>query len=386
MLMRSLRSVASGRVNFNSVARLSVASKAQVSFDIGPDNYKQYLLEDAPSSVVEAEKDELLHYFKQMVTVRRMETAAGEAYRSKLIRGFLHLYTGQEAVCTGMKAAMGEKDSLITAYRCHGWAYMLNYSVKQVLAELFGRVDGCQMGKGGSMHMYGERFYGGNGIVGAQVPVGAGVALAQKQLGENGVCYSLYGDGASNQGQVFEAYNIAKLWKLPVVFVCENNKFGMGTSNVRSSATVEYYKRGQYMPGLWVNGMDVLAVKEATRFAREYALEQGPIVMEVETYRYHGHSMSDPDNTYRTREDIKEVRENKDCILNLQRKIIDAGFATDKELKNIEKEVRAAVNKELKAAQQSPQPPMETLYDHILYEEKVTDVRGCDLDTWYSQK
>jgi pyruvate dehydrogenase E1 component alpha subunit len=242
--------------------------------------------------------DECWQLYKDMSVIRRMETVAGELYRKKHIRGFCHLYSGQEAVAVGLNSTLRDMDTIITAYRCHGWAYMQGYSVEQILAELFGRATGCSQGLGGSMHMYGERFFGGNGIVGAQVPVGAGVAFAHKFKEDGGVCFAFYGDGAANQGQVFEAYNMAKLWKLPIVFVCENNKFGMGTSSQRSSASVDYYTRGDYVPGIWVDGMDVVAVKNATQFAIEFANEEGPLVMEAETYRYHGHSMSDPDTTY----------------------------------------------------------------------------------------
>lgn len=199
-----------------------------------------------------------------MMTIRRFETAAGELYRGKEIRGFCHLYSGQEAIAVGMKAGLREDDDIISAYRVHGWAYVLGASVKQVIGELLGNSSGMSNGKGGSMHMYGDHFYGGNGIVGAQVPVGAGIALANKYQDKGTVCVSLYGDGASNQGQNFEAYNIAKLMSLPAIFVCENNKFGMGTSAERSSANTKYYTRGDYCAGIHVDGMDVLAVKQAT--------------------------------------------------------------------------------------------------------------------------
>lgn len=262
--------------------------------------FKGHKLDKLPSSDVSTNKEELLKFFRDMATIRRFETKAGELYRAKSIRGFCHLYSGQEACAVGIKGGLRSQDSVITAYRVHGWAYVLGWSVKAVMAELFGTSAGCSLGKGGSMHMYGENFLGGNGIVGAQVPVGAGAALAHQYLGTGGVNFALYGDGASNQGQVFEAYNIAKLWKLPVVFVCENNKYGMGTHDHRSSASTKYYTRGDYVPGIWVDGMDVLAVKQAAQFAIEFANNEGPLVMELETYRYHGHSMSDPDTTYRS--------------------------------------------------------------------------------------
>jgi pyruvate dehydrogenase E1 component alpha subunit len=329
----------------------------------------------------EMDTDECWQLYKDMSVIRRMETVAGELYRKKHIRGFCHLYSGQEAVAVGLNSTLRDMDTIITAYRCHGWAYMQGYSVEQILAELFGRATGCSQGLGGSMHMYGERFFGGNGIVGAQVPVGAGVAFAHKFKEDGGVCFAFYGDGAANQGQVFEAYNMAKLWKLPIVFVCENNKFGMGTSSQRSSASVDYYTRGDYVPGIWVDGMDVVAVKNATQFAIEFANEEGPLVMEAETYRYHGHSMSDPDTTYRTRDDIKAVRTTRDPIVKLRQRMIDAEMATEEEFKAIDKEVRASVKAQADAALAAPEPDMSLLTKHILAEETV--VRGCDPFTYH---
>lgn len=346
---------------------------------------KGHLLDTLPPTEDTATSQELLKYFKDMSVIRRMETTAQEAYREKKIRGFLHLYSGQEAVAVGMMAALTPKDSIITAYRCHGWAYMCGWSPKAVLAELFGRADGASLGKGGSMHFYKENFYGGNGIVGAQVPVGAGIALAHQYRGEPNVCIALYGDGAANQGQCFEAYNIAKLWKLPVIFVCENNKYGMGTHDYRSSASTKYYTRGDYVPGLWVDGMDVLAVRSATKFAKEFALQNGPIVLEMETYRYHGHSMSDPDDTYRTRDDIKKKRETDDPISMLRHRILSADLASEEQLKALEKEARDSVKADYEAAVASPEPPFKELYNHVFIGEKLKDVRGCDLLTTYSQ-
>eukprot|EP00045_Choanoeca_perplexa_P009894 m.98098 g.98098 ORF g.98098 m.98098 type:complete len:381 (-) comp15068_c0_seq3:2135-3277(-) len=338
---------------------------------------KGHKLDSLPSTEVTLTQEDAWKYYKDAQTIRRMETTAGEMYRGKHIRGFCHLYSGQEAVCVGMTAAFTDVDSIVTAYRCHGWAYCWGWSVKQVLAELFGNSAGASLGKGGSMHMYGERFYGGNGIVGAQVPVGAGIGLAHQYNGDGGVNFAFYGDGASNQGQVFEAYNIAKLWNLPVVFVCENNKYGMGTSAERSSASTEYYTRGDYVPGIWVDGMDVLAVREATAFAIEYAKENGPLVMEMETYRYHGHSMSDPDTTYRTRDDIKRMRTDFDPIIGLKNRMLEAGFATEDEIKAVDKEIRSQVKKEAEEALASDPTPMSELTNDI-FVEPVTNVRGCD--------
>lgn len=235
------------------------------------------------------------------------------------------------------------------------------------------------------MHMYAPNFYGGNGIVGAQVPLGAGLALANQYLRNETVSVSLYGDGASNQGQVFEAYNMAKLWDLPAIFVCENNKYGMGTSAERHAANPNFYTRGDYIPGIWVDGMDVLATKEATAYAREHALTKGPIVMEMETYRYHGHSMSDPDTTYRDREEISDTRKTLDPITTFKERIESAGWADAAELKQMEKDVRKYVQTGVDAALADEQPGFDQLINHIYTGEKMTDVRGCDVTISYSQ-
>merc|ERR1712156_1408919 len=235
-----------------------------------------YLLEEAPPTTADLTAEEAVKYYTEMQTIRRMELKADQLYKQKVIRGFCHLYDGQEACAVGIEAACNENDSIITSYRAHGWSLTRGSKPSAVLAELFGRELGCAKGKGGSMHMFAPNFYGGNGIVGAQVPMGAGIAFAHKYRGEKQVCVALYGDGAANQGQIFEAFNIAQLWKLPCIFVCENNQYGMGTSNERSSASIDYYSRGDYIPGLRVDGMDVLAVREATKFAKEYAINEGP--------------------------------------------------------------------------------------------------------------
>lgn len=374
--------VAASQMPVRAVAARSYSSDV-ATFDIM--EAKLHKLESGPPLVASMEKEESLKWLRQMMVIRRMETAAGELYRKKQIRGFCHLYSGQEAVATGMVAALNSEDAVISAYRIHGWGYLLGLTVQQVIGELLGKQSGCSLGKGGSMHMYAPNFYGGNGIVGAQVPLGAGLALANKYLDNGTVSVSLYGDGASNQGQIFEAYNIAKLWKLPSIFVCENNKYGMGTSAERSSANFHYYTRGDYIPGVWVDGMDILAVKEATAFARDHALNEGPIVMEMETYRYHGHSMSDPDTTYRDREEIADTRKNLDPIGTFKDRIESAGWATAPEMKQMEKDVRKAVQVEIDAAVADIQPPLTELINHIYTGEKMENVRGCDITLAYSQ-
>ncbi|CAL7952058.1 unnamed protein product [Xylocopa violacea] len=297
-----------------------------------------------------------------MHTIRRMETAAGNLYKEKIVRGFCHLYSGQEACAVGMKAALRKQDSVITAYRAHGWTYLMGIEPFGVFAELTGRKGGNARGKGGSMHMYSENFYGGNGIVGAQVPLGAGIAFAHKYMNTGGVCLTLYGDGAANQGQVFEAYNMAKLWDVPCIFICENNGYGMGTSIDRASASTDYYTRGDYIPGIRVDGMDVLAVREATRFAIDYCTSgKGPLVMETVTYRYSGHSMSDPGTSYRTREEIQEVRQTRDPITGFKERILDAKLVTPEEIKAIENEIKKVVDDAVKAAKADTEIPLTEL-------------------------
>lgn len=280
----------------------------------------------------------------------------------------------------GIGAAIEKDDAIVTAYRCHGYTYIKGGTVKEILAELMGRTGGTSRGKGGSMHMFAHEFYGGNGIVGAQVPLGAGIAFAQKYLDKKNVTFALYGDGAANQGQVFEAYNMAKLWNLPAIFVCENNMYGMGTSAKRSSASTDYFKRAGYIAGIKVNGMDVLAVREACLYAKEWALSgKGPFLLEMVTYRYGGHSMSDPGTTYRTREEIQHMRSTNDPITGLKQRIIEAGFATENELKIIDKEARAQVDKEVEEAKASPEPPLKDFWTDIYYAGTEPDfLRGVD--------
>jgi pyruvate dehydrogenase E1 component alpha subunit len=268
-----------------------------------------------------------------------------------------------------MEAAITKDDSIITAYRCHGYNLVRGASPKSILAELMGKTIGSSKGKGGSMHLFGHEFYGGNGIVGAQVPIGAGVAFAHKYREKNNMCFALYGDGAANQGQVFEAYNIAKLWSLPVAFVCENNHYGMGTSAARAAASVTYYKRGDYIPGIRVNGMDVLAVREACRYVREWTTTgKGPIVVEMMTYRYGGHSMSDPGTTYRTREEIQQMRSKSDAINKLRSKIVESGFATESELKAIDKLVRAEIDQAVVESIEAQEPKLDQLFRDVYIE------------------
>ncbi|XP_063695732.1 probable pyruvate dehydrogenase E1 component subunit alpha, mitochondrial [Culicoides brevitarsis] len=311
-----------------------------------------------------------------MYAIRRLEDASSVLYREKVIRGFCHLYTGQEACAVGMKAALRDIDSVITAYRCHGWTYVMGVSLHGILAELTGRQTGCARGKGGSMHMYSKNFYGGNGIVGAQVPLGVGISFAQKYLGTGGVCLASYGDGAANQGQIFEVYNMAKLWKTPTIFVCENNEYGMGTSTKRAAANTDYYTRGDFVPGIMVNGMDVLAVREATKFAINFVLKNGPILVESKTYRYTGHSMSDPGTSYRTREEVQEVRKTRDPIISFREKILAANLVTNEEIKEIENKIKDEITEASKKSRTDEEVPIEELTTDIYSKAANLKIRG----------
>ncbi|XP_063831951.1 probable pyruvate dehydrogenase E1 component subunit alpha, mitochondrial [Ostrinia nubilalis] len=351
------------------------STKNEANFEIKP--FKLHKLDKGPATSATLTSEDALKMYEKLAILRRIETASGNLYKEKIIRGFCHLYSGQEAVAVGMRSAMRDQDSVITAYRCHGWTYLMGVNVLGVLSELTGRRTGCSRGKGGSMHLYGRNFYGGNGIVGAQVPLGAGVAFAHKYKGDGGVTFALYGDGAANQGQLFEAYNMAKLWDLPCVFVCENNGYGMGTSVDRASASTEYYSRGDYVPGLWVDGMDVLATREATRFAIDHCTSgKGPLLMEMETYRYSGHSMSDPGTSYRTRDEVQEVRQTRDPITSFKEKILSNELATPDQLKEIDAQVRKEVDEATKQAKSEPEVGVEELCGDIYYNNLEHQIRG----------
>jgi len=374
--LRQLAAARTVTTNAASAFASKVPESETESFQVtlSDESFETYEL-DPPPYTVDYTKKELKQMYKDMVTIRQMEMAADRLYKEKKIRGFCHLSTGQEAVAVGIENAITRQDDVITAYRCHGFALMRGGSVRSIIGELLGRREGIAYGKGGSMHMFAKGFYGGNGIVGAQVPVGTGLAFTHKYNDDGKASIILYGDGASNQGQVFESYNMAKLWKLPAIFGCENNKYGMGTSAARSSALTEYYKRGQYISGLKVNGMDVLAVKAAVQYAKEYAgAGNGPLVLEYVTYRYGGHSMSDPGTTYRSREEIQRMRSTHDPIAGLKQKIMDWGVVKNEdELKAIDKEARAYVNEEVAIAEAMAEPEA---VPKILFEDIY--VRGTE--------
>lgn len=344
-----------------------VPSQSDQSFKIKlhEESFHGYRCEP-PSNDVSVTKDELIWMYDHMVTMRRMEQAADALYKQKLIRGFCHLAIGQEAVSVGMESAIDKDDRVITSYRCHTFAVLRGGTIKGVLAELMGREAGMSNGKGGSMHIFTPSFFGGNGIVGAQVPLGAGIAFAQKYLHKKAATFALYGDGASNQGQVFEAYNMAKLWDIPCVFVCENNKYGMGTSAERSSQNTNYFTRGDQIAGIQVNGMDVLAVKKASEFAKEWTTSgKGPLLVEFVTYRYGGHSMSDPGTTYRTRDEVQSVRSAQDPIAGLKKYILEWGVVDESELKAMDKKAKDVVAEAVEEAKKSPMPGLHEFWTDI---------------------
>ena len=318
----------------------------------------------------EASAEELTEFYRQMLLIRRFEEKAGQLYGMGLIGGFCHLYIGQEAVAVGLQSALTiGQDSVITGYRDHG--HMLAYGIdpKVIIAELTGRAAGISRGKGGSMHMFSVEhgFYGGHGIVGAQVSLGTGLGFSHKYKDDGGMCLAYFGDGAANQGQVYESFNMAELWKLPVVFVIENNQYAMGTSVNRSSAEDQLYRRGESfrIPGIQVDGMDVLAVRGAAEVAIDWARSgKGPVLLEMKTYRYRGHSMSDPAK-YRSREEVQAMRDKSDPIEGAKRELEKLGVGEDR-LKEIEKEIKAVVAEAADFAEQSPEPPLDDLHTDVL--------------------
>jgi pyruvate dehydrogenase E1 component subunit alpha len=317
-------------------------------------------------------RKELLHLYREMLLIRRFEEKAGQLYGMGMIAGFCHLYIGQEAVVTGVNAAINEDDQMITSYRDHGHMLACGMDPKGVMAELTGRSGGYSRGKGGSMHMFSveKQFFGGHGIVGAQVPLGAGLGLANKYLDNGKISTVFFGDGAANQGQVYEALNMAQLWKLPTLFIIENNQYAMGTSIARSTAQKDLYKRGLSfgVKGVKVDGMDVLAVKDATKKAAAHARAgKGPMILEMMTYRYRGHSMSDPAK-YRTREEVSEMRDEHDPIDMAKNRLLKEEWADLEALKAIDKDIKAIVADAVEFAKTSPEPDPSELYTDVLLE------------------
>jgi len=319
---------------------------------------------------VQFTRDEELTAYREMLLIRRFEEKAGQLYGMGFIGGFCHLYIGQEAVVVGMQMAIKPGDQVITTYRDHGHMLATGMDAKGVMAELTGRSGGYSRGKGGSMHMFSKEknFYGGHGIVGANVPLGAGLAFANKYRGNDNVCLTYFGDGAANQGQVYEAFNMAKLWHLPVIFIIENNRYAMGTAIERAAATTDFSRRGASfdIPGEQVDGMDVRAVRAAgERAVRRARAGEGPCILEMLTYRYRGHSMSDPAK-YRTREEVERVREERDPIERVRRRMLEAGMIKEDELKKIDGEIRSIVNAAAEFAQNDPEPDASELWTDVL--------------------
>jgi pyruvate dehydrogenase E1 component alpha subunit len=317
-------------------------------------------------------KEDELQAYRSMLLIRRFEEKAGQLYGMGQIGGFCHLYIGQEAVVVGLSMAAKEGDQVITGYRDHGHMLATGMDPKGVMAELTGRRSGYSRGKGGSMHMFSKEknFYGGHGIVGAMVPIGTGLAFANKYRGNKNVALTYFGDGAANQGQVYESFNMAKLWSLPVVYIIENNQYGMGTSVKRASATTELWRRGLSfdIPGEPVDGMDVRAVKAAGDMALEHARSgKGPFILEMLTYRYRGHSMSDPAK-YRAREEVQKMRDEHDPIEQVRRRVEERGWASDDQLKEIDREIRRIVNEAAEFAQADPEPDASELWTDIYAE------------------
>ncbi len=330
----------------------------------------QGILNSSNVSVKPFSQEEEMHAYREMLLIRRFEEKAGQLYGMGFIGGFCHLYIGQEAVVVGMQMAIKEGDQVITTYRDHGHMLACGMDPKGVMAELTGRQGGLSHGKGGSMHMFSieKAFYGGHGIVGASVPLGAGLAFMNKYKGNDKINLCYFGDGAANQGQVYETFNMAKLWNLPIIFIIENNKYAMGTSIERASSTTNLSQRGVSfgIPGEQVDGMDVRAVKDVADKTVDYVRSgNGPYILEILTYRYRGHSMSDPAK-YRSKEEVQKYRQEQDPIEQVRSRILEAGYKTEEELKAIDKEIRSIVNESAEFAQNDAEPDVSELYTDVL--------------------
>ncbi len=326
--------------------------------------------QNVPANGITFSKEEELAAFRSMLLIRRFEEKAGQMYGMGLIGGFCHLYIGQEAVVTGVMMAAAEGDQTITGYRDHGHMLACGMGPKAVMAELTGRKSGAAHGKSGSMHMFSRanHFYGGHGIVGAQVPIGSGLAFANNYRGNGNICFTYFGDGAANQGQVYESFNMAELWKLPVVYIIENNRYAMGTSVTRSSALTDFSKRGQSfnIPGEQVDGMDVRAVRSAAARAAEWCRTgNGPMILEMQTYRYRGHSMSDPAK-YRSKDEVQKMREERDPIEQVRARLLAAEQVAEDDLKKIDAEVRTIIAEAAEFATREPEPDAAELWTDVL--------------------
>ena len=312
---------------------------------------------------------ELHKFYEKMLLLRRFEEKAGQLYGMGLIGGFCHLYIGQEAVAIGIQATLKSGDTITTSYRDHGIMLATGSEPKYVMAELLGKATGCSKGKGGSMHMFDPEkgFFGGHGIVGAQVPIGTGLAFAAKYNNTDNLCVTVFGDGAVNQGQVYESFNMAKLWDLPVIYIVENNEYAMGTSTARASSTTEFFKRGEPfgIQGKQVDGMNFFNVYEAIKEAVAYVRKNStPLLLEVKTYRYRGHSMSDPAK-YRSKDEVADYKENRDPIEQMKNYLLNNKLISEMQLNEIEKKVKAAIEEAVKFSQESPEPEISELYTDV---------------------
>jgi pyruvate dehydrogenase E1 component alpha subunit len=360
------------------MAQTQAARRGEAEVQGGPEPIRAGERRGRAPRTSEFSKEEELRAYREMLLIRRFEEKAGQLYGMGLIGGFCHLYIGQEAVVIGLGMAMRDGDQVITGYRDHGHMLATGMDPKGVMAELTGRRSGYSRGKGGSMHMFSKEkaFYGGHGIVAAQVSLGTGIAFANRYRGDGKVSLTYFGDGAANQGQVYESFNMAKLWSLPVVYIIENNQYGMGTSVKRASATTDLYKRGASfdIPGEQVDGMDVRAVKAAGEMAFDHARAgKGPIILEMLTYRYRGHSMSDPAK-YRAKEEVQRMRTEHDPIDQVGKRLQQKGWASEESLKEIDKETRRIVNEAAEFAQSDPEPDPSELWTDIYAEAPAEKV------------
>ena len=353
----------------SKLIRRTFAKKKTFEFPVSP--WDLHLLPPdvkAPTKT-EASAEEIFSAWEKMYTIRRLEVKCEELYQSREIRGFCHLYNGQEAIAVGMESAINFQDLLITAYRDHANAYLRGISVYVIFCEMMGRKDGSSKAKGGSMHYYSKKnnFYGGNGIVGAQIPVGVGLGFSLKhQKNKENIAVTIYGDGAANQGQLYEAANMASLWKLPVVLVCEMNFYAMGTSVERSSAGgVDFHKKIFHVPGIKVYGQCPFETKAAFAFAKNFARENGPIILNIVTYRYQGHSMSDPGTTYRIKEMHDLWKNERDPVKKLREYMLAFNIKSESEIADAEKQIKKFIEKESERALESPMPPIEYLTQDI---------------------
>ncbi|NRA73239.1 MAG: pyruvate dehydrogenase (acetyl-transferring) E1 component subunit alpha [Rickettsiales bacterium] len=321
------------------------------------------------TSISTTKKKQCEKFYHSMLFIRRFEEKAAQFYGMGKISGFCHLYMGQEAVVVGMLSVATKDDKHITSYRAHGHILAVGSDPGRVMAELMGKATGCSKGKGGSMHLFDleKNFYGGHGIVGAQVPIGTGLAFAEKYLEKKGITYVYYGDGAAHQGQVYESFNMAKLWNLPVIYIIENNEYGMGTSVSRATGMTELYKRGESfgIPGVRADGMDVFAMEKVAKEASDYVRKgNGPFLIEAKTYRYKGHSMSDPAK-YRTRSEVQDIKDNKDPISNLKNFILKNKYLSEERLDEIDASIKNKMKEVVKFAEESPLPDPDELYKDI---------------------